>query len=120
MAEASATNPTTIDEYIAQHPPEIRPILEKIRAVVRENAPQAEERISYGMPGFYLNGGLVWFGAYKRHIGLYPRSAGMQALEGLAAYKGTKGSVHFPLDQPMPYELIARIVQVRVDENLRK
>jgi uncharacterized protein YdhG (YjbR/CyaY superfamily) len=72
------------------------------------------------MPAYFLNGGLVWFGAYQRHIGIYPRTSGMLALEELSAYKGTKGSVHFPLDKPMPYELIGKIVKVRVAENLKK
>jgi uncharacterized protein YdhG (YjbR/CyaY superfamily) len=111
---------TTIDGYMAQFPEDVQQILAKIRAVIREAAPEAEEKISYGMPAFYINGGLVWFGAYKRHIGFYPRTAGMLALEGLSDYKGTKGSVHFPLDEPMPYELISKIVKVRVAENLKK
>ncbi len=73
------------------------------------------------MPGFFLNGGLIWFGAYKRHIGIYPRTGRMlEELPELKGYKGTKGSVHFPLDQPMPYDLIAKIVKIRSAENLEK
>ncbi len=118
--EEKKGQPGTIDEYIAQFPAGVQEILVKIRAVIKENVPEAVEKISYGMPAFFLNGGLVWFGAYRRHIGFYPKTSGMLALKELAAYKGTKGSVHFPLDQPMPYELIGKIVKVRVAENLKK
>jgi uncharacterized protein YdhG (YjbR/CyaY superfamily) len=86
--------------------------------VIREAAPEAQEKISYGMQGYFLNGGLVWFGVWKRHIGFYPLTFGMgTAIEGLSAYPGTKSSLHFSLDEPMPYELIRRIVQFRVAEN---
>ena len=119
--EGKQGHPTTVDEYIARFPEDVQHILVKIRAVIKESAPEAVEKISYQMPAFYLNGGLVWFGAYKHHIGLYPRSSGMQALiEELSAYKGTKGAVHFPLDKPVPYELIGKIVKVRAAENLKK
>jgi len=115
------SNPTTIDEYIAQFPPDVQQILTQIRAVIREAAPGAVEKISYQMPAFYLNSDLVWFAAWKRHIALYPRTAAMQvSIPELAAYKGTKGSVHFPLDQPMPYELIRRMVEVRIEESLER
>lgn len=104
----------TVEEYVGQLPVEVQQIMQKIRGVIRENAPEAVEKISYGMIGYFQGGGLVWFGAWKRHIGFYPRSEAMlREIPELAAYKGTKGSVHFPLDQPMPYELIARIVKVR-------
>jgi uncharacterized protein YdhG (YjbR/CyaY superfamily) len=113
--------PTTIDEYIAQFPEDVQQILVKIRAVIKESAPEAVEKISYQMPGFYLNGFLVSFAVWKHHIGFYPRSSGMEAsIEELSAYKGTKGSVHFPLDKPMPYELIGKLVKIRVAENLKK
>lgn len=113
----AANKPTSVDDYMAQFPPDIPSILRQIRAVIRETAPEAEEKISYAMPGYFLNGGLVWFGAYKHHIGLYPLTeAMMQAIPELAAYKGTKGSVHFPLDQPVPYDLVRKIVQVRLVE----
>jgi len=119
--EGKKAHPTTIDEYIAQFPENVQHILVKLRAVIKESAPEAEEKISYQMPAFYLNGGLVWFGVYKHHIGFYPRTSGMEAFtEELSAYKGTKGSVHFPLDKPMPYELISKLVKVRVAENAKK
>ena len=119
--EAINDSPTTIEEYIAEFPHDVQQILGKIRAVVKESTPEAVEKMSYQMLGYYLNGGLVWFGAYKRHIGLYPKTDDMVAsIQELSAYKGTKGSVHFPLDQPMPYELIAKIVKFRVAENLNK
>ncbi len=118
--EEKKGSPTTVDEYIAQFPEDVQRILVKIRVVIKDSAPEAVEKISYSMPAYFLNGGLVWFGAYKRHIGFYPRTSGMLALPELSAYKGTKGSVHFPLDQPMPYDLISKIVKVRVAENLNK
>ena len=114
--------PATVDEYIAQFPEEIRQILESIRAVVKECAPDAGEKISYQMPGYYLHGGLVWFGAYKKHIGFYPLAASVDEAfnRELAAYRGTKGSLHFPLDKPMPYDLIRKIVRLRLAENQEK
>jgi uncharacterized protein YdhG (YjbR/CyaY superfamily) len=113
-------SPTTIEEYISRFPEDVQQILSNIRKVIQEAAPQAEEKISYQMPGFFLNGGLVWFGAYKRHIGIYPKTAAMlESIVELADYKGTKGSVYFPLDQPIPYALIRKIVKVRVAENLK-
>ena len=119
--EEKKGQPTTIDEYIAQFPEDVQQILIKIRAVIKESAPEAVEKISYQMPGFYLNGFLVSFAVWKHHIGFYPRSSGMEAsIEELSAYKGTKGSVHFPLDKPMPYELIGKLVKIRVAENLKK
>lgn len=112
---------TTIDEYIAQQPAEVQPILQQIRAVIREAAPEATEKISYQMPTFYLNGNLVHFAAYKQHIGFYPTPSGTEQFEQeLSAYKRSKGAVQFPLDQPMPYELIRRMVQFRVAESQNK
>jgi uncharacterized protein YdhG (YjbR/CyaY superfamily) len=119
--DGKKVNPTTIDEYIAQFPEDIQRILVRLRQVVKESAPDAVEKISYNMPGYFLNGSLIWFSVWKHHIGFYPRTPEMDAsIEGLSAYKGTKGSVHFPLDQPMPYDLIARIVKFRVAENQNK
>jgi uncharacterized protein YdhG (YjbR/CyaY superfamily) len=112
---------TTIDEYIAQCPEAVQPILREIRAVIKETAPQAEERISYSMPGFFQKGPLVYFAAFKRHIGFYPTGAGIEAFkEKLAGYRWSKGAVQFPLDKPMPYELIREIVKQRVEQNLKK
>ena len=113
--------PTTIDEYIAQCPEDIQPVLNKIRAVIKESAPGATERISYQMPGFYLNGMLVWFAAQKNHIGFYPTGAGIEAFKDeLSGYKWSKGTVQFPLDKPIPYDLITKIVRFRVTQNLKK
>ncbi len=110
--------PKTIDEYIAAFPPDIQAILEKIRATVREVAPLAVERISYRMPSFVLNGNLVYFAAFKNHIGFYPPVRGDEKLmEDLAVYAGEKGNLKFALDKPIPYDLIRRIVKARADEN---
>lgn len=109
----------TIDEYIAAFPENVQAILQTLRATIRAAAPQATEKISYQMPTFYLKGNLVHFAAYAKHIGFYPAPRGIEAFkEELAAYKGAKGSVQFPIDQPLPLDLITRIVQFRVAENL--
>lgn len=119
--EPKEGRPTTIDAYISQFPEEVQAILTRIRAVIQESAPGAEERISYQMPAFYLNGYLVYFAAYKRHIGFYPTGAGIEAFKDeLSAYKWSKGAVQFPLDEPIPYELIRRIVARRVEQNRKK
>ncbi|MBN2549077.1 MAG: DUF1801 domain-containing protein [Anaerolineales bacterium] len=119
--EEKTGHPATIDAYIAQFPPDVQDILTRIRAVIRAAAPEAVEKISYQMPAFHRNGSLVWFGVHKRHIGFYPAGSGIEAFkEEISAYKWSKGAVQFPLDQPIPYELISRIVQFRVAENLRK
>lgn len=113
--------PTTVDEYISQFPDDVQHILTKLRTIVKEAAPQAEERIAYQMPGYHLNGPLVYFAAFKNHIGLYPTSAALTPFEAeLTPYKRSKGTIQFPLDKPMPYDLIARIVEYRVSENLEK
>lgn len=112
---------TTIDEYIAMFPEDIQAVLEKIRATIKAAAPDAVEKISYQMPTFAQNGNLVHFGAFKEHIGFYPVPTGIEAFKAeLAVFKQGKGSVQFPLDQPMPLDLISRIVQFRVQENLAK
>jgi uncharacterized protein YdhG (YjbR/CyaY superfamily) len=119
--EGKKSRPTTIDEYIAQFPADVQQILVKVRAVIRESAPAAVEKISYQMPGFDLNGSLVWFAAHEHYIGLYPTGSGIEAFkEELATYKSSKGAVQFPLDKPIPYELISKIVKFRVAENLKK
>jgi len=111
----------TIDEYIATFPENVQDILEKIRKVIREAAPEAEEAISYGMPTFKLNGNLVHFAAYEKHIGFYPAPSGIEAFkEELSMYKGGKGSVQFPIDKPLPLDLVEKIVIFRVKENLNK
>ena len=113
--------PQTIDEYIAGFPPEIQVILEKVRTTIRKAAPGAEETIKYHMPTFTLQGNLVHFAAFKKHIGFYPVPTGIEKFKKeLAVYEGGKGSVRFPLDQPIPYGLISRIVKLRVQENLAR
>lgn len=108
-----------IDEYIQRFPPDIQKILEQLRKIIRENAPDAEEAISYGMPTFKLNGNLVHFAAFEHHIGFYPAPSGVEAFKkDLALYKHAKGSIQFPLDKPIPYDLVKRIVQFRVKENI--
>ena len=110
----------TIDEYIATYDIEVQQILHTLRKVIKEEAPKASEKISYRMPTFYLHGNLVHFAAYKNHIGFYPAPSGISAFhEELSKYKGAKGSVQFPIDQPLPYELIRKIVKFRVAENIR-
>ena len=108
-----------MDEYIAGFPDDVQEILEKIRAAIREAAPDAEETIKYQIPTFTLNGNLVSFAAYKKHIGLYPVPAGNEKFrKELAAYRAAKSSVRFPLDQPIPFDLIGKLVKFRVKENL--
>lgn len=115
------TAPRNIDEYIAGFPPDIQEILEKIRLTIRKAAPKAEEAISYMMPTFKLHGNLVHFAAFKNHIGLYPAPSGIEAFkEELSVYEGGKGTIRFPLDQPIPYTLIGKIVKFRVQQNLDK
>lgn len=110
-----------IDDYIATFPENVQEIMGKMRKVIHEAAPEAKEAISYGMPTFKLNGNLVHFAAYKKHIGFYPAASGIAAFEDeLSNYKHAKGSVQFPLDQPVPYDLVKRIVTFRVKENLEK
>ncbi|MGN7760781.1 iron chaperone [Paenibacillus sp. 22594] len=111
----------SIDDYIAKAPFEVQDKLEAVRKVIRESAPEAEEKISYQMPTFFLHGNLVHFAAFKKHIGFYPAPRGIEAFqEELAQYKGAKGSVQFPLDEPLPLDLISRIVKFRADENREK
>ncbi len=109
---------TTIDEYIATFPEEIQNILEKTRQVIREAAPGAEETLNYRMPTFKLNGrNLVHFAAYRNHIGFYPTPSGITAFEKeLSSFKRSKGAVQFPLGQPIPFELVRKIVDFRFRE----
>src|SRR5918993_2967826 len=112
----------TIDEYIKTFPEDVQIILEKIRQTIRKAAPEAEEAISYGIPAFRLNGrGLVYFGAWKNHIGFYPTPSGIEAFKKeLARFKQEKGSVQFPLDKPISIGLLKKIVRYRVTEILEK
>ena len=111
----------SVDEYIERFPPDTRAMLKEIRSLVREIVPDATETISYQMPTFDLNGAhLVHFAGYEKHIGFYPIPTGMEAFkEELSAYKTGKGSVQFPLDEPLPLDLIRRIVEFRAEENRR-
>lgn len=111
----------TIDEYIATYPDNIQAMLQAVRATVRAAAPDAEECISYGMPAFAQNGIVVYFAGLKNHIGFYPTSGGVAAFESeLAAYEHTAGAIRFPFTQPMPADLITRIVRYRLAENLKR
>jgi uncharacterized protein YdhG (YjbR/CyaY superfamily) len=113
--------PKNIDEYIASFSPETRAILEKIRLTIRKAAPGAQETISYKIPAFRLNRILVYFAAFKNHIGLYPPVKGNAKLvKSASAYAGDKGNLQFPLDHPIPYGLIERIVKFRVRQNSSK
>jgi len=117
---AARSTATSIDEYIAEFPAETREKLQDIRALIRTTAPDATESIAYAIPTFDLNGRhLVHFAAFQKHIGLYPTPSGMVAFsKELEPYKSGKGSAQFPLDQPLPMDLIRRIVEFRVEENL--
>lgn len=107
----------TIDEYISDFPKEVQKILKQIRASVRKAAPNAVEAIKYGIPTFILNGNLVHFGAFKNHIGFYATPTGHEAFaKELSKYKQGKGSVQFPLNEPMPHDLIKKIVEFRVEQ----
>lgn len=110
-----------IDEYIAAFSPEVQAILERIRVTIRQAAPDAQETISYKIPAFTLDGVLVYFAAFKKHIGFYPPVRGDAKLEkAISTYAGPKGNLQFPLDQPIPYRLIERIVKLRVKQNISR
>ncbi|HMQ63315.1 MAG TPA: DUF1801 domain-containing protein [Flavilitoribacter sp.] len=107
-----------IDNYIAAFPPPVREKLEQIRAVIRAAAPEAKEVVSYGMPAYKLHTVLVYFAGYKAHIGFYPTASGIAAFQQeFSGYKSSKGAVQFPVDQPLPVELITRIVQFRINDD---
>jgi uncharacterized protein YdhG (YjbR/CyaY superfamily) len=113
--------PETIDAYIATFRPEVRDLLNRVRRTIRNAAPEAQEAISYRIPAFKLNGVLVYFAAFKKHIGLYQPLRGDAKLEkASSAYAGEKGNLQFPYDQPIPYDLIESIVKFRVKQNLMK
>ena len=118
---ANKTMPQSIDDYIATFPKDVQKILQAVRTTIRKAAPTAEETINYQMPTFKLNGNLVHFAGYKNHIGFYPAPSGIEAFKKeLSIYKGAKGSVQFPIDKPMPLDLITKIVKFRVSENSKK
>jgi uncharacterized protein YdhG (YjbR/CyaY superfamily) len=119
--KSNSVSYVSIDEYIATFPEDIQKKLEEVRATIKSAAPEAKEKISYQMPTFFLFGNLVHFAAFKNHIGLYPAPSGIEAFKHeLSQYEGSKGAVRFPLDRPLPLELISKIVKYRVAENLKK
>lgn len=116
-----ATKFDSTDEYILQCPREVQGILNDLRKVIKDAAPDANEKISYQMPTLELHGILVHFAAFKNHISFFPTPSGVEAFKDeLSEYKTSKGTIQFPLDKPLPYDLISRIVRYRVDENIRK
>jgi uncharacterized protein YdhG (YjbR/CyaY superfamily) len=119
--KVSTAAPTSVDEYIAGFSPEVQGVLQRVRQVVRKAAPAAQEVISYRMPALKQNGILVYFAAFKSHIGLYPPVTGDTSIQkAIAPYAGEKGNLRFPLDEPIPYDLIARITELRVKQDLAK
>ena len=117
---AKAQKPTDIDGYVSQFPADVRAALRDVREAIRRAAPEAEETVSYQMPAFRQHGILVYFAAWKKHIGLYPPISGDEAIEAIARYAGPKGNLQFPLDAPMPFALIERIVKLRVKQDTDK
>jgi uncharacterized protein YdhG (YjbR/CyaY superfamily) len=118
---AKAQGPKDIDQYIATFPTEFQMVLEKVRQTIRDAAPDAKETISYQMPAFEQHGILVYFAAWTKHIGLYPPISGDKTLErAVARYVGPKGNLQFPLNEPIPYDLIERIVKLRVKQDSAK
>jgi len=108
-----------MDEYIKKQPEQVREILTKIREMVREIAPEAKEGMGYGVPSFSLNGPLVYFAGFKKHIGFYPTPSGVKAFKDeLVGYKTSEGAIQFPLDKPIPYQIIEKIIRFKVKENL--
>lgn len=121
MKQDLAAAPTSIDEYIAAFSPDVQRILQSVRKVVREAAPEAQEVISYRMPALKQDGILVYFAAFKNHVGLYPPVTGDPEIErAKAPYEGEKKNLRFPFDKPIPYDLIARITALRLRQNLAK
>ena len=121
MAAIPTPKPANIDEYIGGFPNDVQEVLENVRMTIHKAAPDAKEKISYSMPAFEQNGIVVYFAAFKNHIGLYALPSGHSAFkEALSKHKSGKGSVQFPLNQPMPFDLITKIVKFRVQENLEK
>jgi len=113
--------PQDIDDYISRYPAEVQQLLQKMRQTITKAAPKAEEKISYGIPALRLEGMLVWFAAFKNHIGFYPGAGAIKIFkEELSSYKAAKGSVQFPFDQPLPLALVSRMVKFRVKQNVEK
>ena len=111
----------TIDEYIELFDPNIQKTLKEIRDFIKKEAPEATEKISYGMPTFYLNGNLVHFAAFKDHYGFFPSPSGIEAFEKeYAPYRSGKGTLRFPFDQPIPWEIIQKVIHFRIKENINK
>ena len=109
---------SAVDDYLAVCPPAVQPIMQKIRAIVRKEAPEATEKISYGMPAFFLDGALIYYAPFKQHIGIYPPLKGDAALNKLLApHRGEKGNLKFALVDPIPYDLIRRVVRCRISEH---
>ena len=117
MTMKKSSTPTTIDEYIAMFPPDVQAILQKIRANIAKAVPKATERISYRIPAFALDGDVVYFAAFKKHIGLYPPVRDPKLKKEIARYAGPKGNLQFPLTERIPYGLISRIAKARAKEN---
>ena len=109
--------PATVDAYIAEFPPAVQAVLQQVRATIRDAAPGATEKLSYRMPSYHLHGALVYFGGFKEHVGFYPPVRDAKLKRESARYAGEKGNLRFRYDEPMPYDLIARIVKSRVLEN---
>ena len=119
--DVSKSKIETIDEYIRKFPENIQEIMQKLRKTISKSAPEAKEAISYQIPTFKLNGNLVHFAAYKNHIGFYPSPSGIEAFKNeLSKYEVSKGTIKFPLNAPIPFDLIKKIVEFRVRENLSK
>ncbi|MGZ6004741.1 MAG: iron chaperone [Candidatus Saccharimonadales bacterium] len=111
----------SVDEYIALQPPAAQKPLRQLRQLIRQSAPDAKEKLSYGLPYYYLNGRLVYFGGFKNHISLFPLKSGITAFQKqLQSYQTSAGTVKFPLDKPLPLELIKKIIDYRVEQNLQK
>ena len=108
----------TVDEYIERYPPKVQTVLRKLRATIRKAAPKADEVISYAIPGYKYHGMLIFFAAFANHVSVYPAPrTNVQFKKELAAYKGGKGTIQFPMDEPIPYELVTRIVKFRMKDN---
>ena len=111
----------TVDEYIKRQPPKVQATLQKLRRTIKAAAPEAKEVISYNIPGYMQNGMLAFFAAWQKHISFYPAPWGADALEKeMSAYKGSKGTIQFPLDQPLPFGLVTKMVKYRLQQNLEK